>query len=111
MPPARCWRSASSRRCTAARREGGSWHVRVSLAGTGRWLRGLGRVADGLAVAAPDLSDCLEASASPIGRVDAVRHAVRMARTPPGWLLPTVPLGTHAAAWDAGPLSPATHTG
>ena len=30
-------------------REGGSWHVRVSLAQTGRWLWNLGRVADGLA--------------------------------------------------------------
>ena len=29
-------------------REGGSWHVRVSLAQTGRWLWNLGRVADGL---------------------------------------------------------------
>ena len=28
-------------------REGGSWHVRVSLAQTGRWLWNLGRVADG----------------------------------------------------------------
>ena len=30
-------------------REGGSWHVQVSLAQTGRWLWNLGRVADGLA--------------------------------------------------------------
>ena len=29
-------------------REGGSWHVRVSLAQTGRWLWNLGRVTDGL---------------------------------------------------------------
>ena len=28
-------------------REGGSWHVRVSLAQTGRWLWNLGRLADG----------------------------------------------------------------
>src|SRR6476659_1291630 len=28
--------------------EGGSWHVRVSLAQTGRWLWNLGRLADGL---------------------------------------------------------------
>ena len=30
-------------------REGGSWHVQVSLAQTGRWLWNLGRLADGLA--------------------------------------------------------------
>ena len=29
-------------------REGGSWHVRVSLAQTGRWLWNLGRLAEGL---------------------------------------------------------------
>src|ERR1700693_75675 len=29
-------------------REGGSWHVRISLAQTGRWLWNLGRVAEGL---------------------------------------------------------------
>ena len=34
-------------------REGGSWHVRVSLAQTGRWLWNLGRLADGLKT--PDL--------------------------------------------------------
>ena len=32
-------------------REGGSWHVRVSLAQTGRWLWNLGRLADGLKTA------------------------------------------------------------
>src|SRR6185369_14694513 len=32
-------------------REGGSWHVQVSLARTGQWLWSLGRVADGFATA------------------------------------------------------------
>lgn len=32
-------------------REGGSWHVKVSLAQTGRWLWNLGRVDSGLAAA------------------------------------------------------------
>ena len=32
--------------------EGGSWLVRVSLAATGRWLDGLGRI-DGLSAAGP----------------------------------------------------------
>ena len=34
--------------------EGGSWHVRVSLAQTGRWLRQLGRI-DGMACPDPDI--------------------------------------------------------
>ena len=35
-------------------REGGSWHVRVSLAQTGRWMWNLGRIADGLKTDGPD---------------------------------------------------------
>jgi crotonobetainyl-CoA:carnitine CoA-transferase CaiB-like acyl-CoA transferase len=80
--------------------EGGSWHICVSLAGTGRWLRGLGRVANGFALAQPDVSDAVETSDAPIGRVTAARHAVRMSATPPAWTLPTVPLGTHPASWS-----------
>ena len=78
--------------------EGGSWLVRASLAGTGRWLRGLGRVADGFA--APEIGNvALDPSETPFGRVEAVRHAVGMARTAARWTLPTVPLGTHEACW------------
>ncbi|MGI9383364.1 MAG: CoA transferase, partial [Methyloligellaceae bacterium] len=50
--------------------EGGSWHVRVSLAQTGRWLQGLGRLPDGLACPDPtfdDVSDLLEESPSGFG--------------------------------------------
>jgi crotonobetainyl-CoA:carnitine CoA-transferase CaiB-like acyl-CoA transferase len=82
--------------------EGGSWHVQVSLARTGAWLRSLGRVEGGLA--APDLafetvSDRLEESASGFGRLTAVRHAAELAATPAHWALPSVPLGTHPPAW------------
>jgi crotonobetainyl-CoA:carnitine CoA-transferase CaiB-like acyl-CoA transferase len=38
-------------------REGGSWHVRVSLAQTGRWLWNLGRLPDGLAATDYDKRD------------------------------------------------------
>jgi crotonobetainyl-CoA:carnitine CoA-transferase CaiB-like acyl-CoA transferase len=47
--------------------EGGSWHVQVSLARTGRWIRDLGRVKDGLACPAPQedsLADLMEESPS-----------------------------------------------
>ena len=37
-------------------REGGSWQVQVSLARTGQWLRGLGRVPDGFAAGKPDFA-------------------------------------------------------
>ena len=83
-------------------REGGSWHVRVSLAQTGRWIRGLGRVEGGLACADPgldDVRDRLEGTASGFGRLTAVRNSAELTRTPTHWSLPSVPLGTHEPAW------------
>ena len=82
--------------------EGGSWHVRVSLAGTGAWLRGLGRLDDGFGVPAPgfgEIGDLLEESDSGWGRLTALRHSGRLDETPPRWALSSVPLGTHEAAW------------
>jgi crotonobetainyl-CoA:carnitine CoA-transferase CaiB-like acyl-CoA transferase len=77
--------------------EGGSWLVRVSLAGTGRWLRGLGRLAEGLAVAEPANADeFTEVS----GGVTAVRHAARLAATPAFWAHPAHELGSDRVAWE-----------
>lgn len=81
--------------------EGGSWHVRVSLAQTGAWLRGLGRI-DGTSCADPgfaDVRDFLEDVPSGFGRLTAVRHAATMSETPPYWARPSVPLGTDVPAW------------
>lgn len=81
---------------------GGSWHVRVSLAQTGRWLRGLGRVPQGFAVPDPtfaEVQDLMERSDSGFGPLLAVRHAGRLSATAPGWDAPSVPLGTHPARW------------
>lgn len=79
--------------------EGGSWHVQVSLAGVGRWLRGLGRV-DGLHTEAPAVEDhLLEASDSGFGRLRAMRHAAVFSRTPARWTLPSMPPGTHEPRW------------
>jgi hypothetical protein len=82
---------------------GGSWLVRVSLAGTGRWLRTLGRI-DGLGVSDPgfaDVQDRLEESPSGFGRLLAVRHAAELGATPARWERPTMPLGTHPPEWPA----------
>jgi crotonobetainyl-CoA:carnitine CoA-transferase CaiB-like acyl-CoA transferase len=79
---------------------GGGWHVRTSLAQTGHWLRALGRI-DGMTFPDPgfdDVSDRLEDMPSGFGRLRAVRHAAVMTETPPHWMRPTVPLGTHAPA-------------
>ena len=85
--------------------EGGSWHVRVSLARTAHWLAALGRAAGGLAAPDPgfnDVRDRLEETASGFGRLTVVRPAARLSETPLQWRRPSVPLGTHAPAWPAG---------
>ena len=79
--------------------EGGSWHVQVSLAGTGQWLRSLGRVARGFNAPAPDFTDHVETVPSGFGALTAVRHAVRLSHTPARWALPSMPPGSHALAW------------
>lgn len=81
--------------------QGGSWHVRASLAQTGHWLRSLGRI-DGLACPDPgldDVRDRLEEGTSGFGRIAAVRPAAVMSETPQHFARPSVPLGTHPAAW------------
>lgn len=82
--------------------QGGSWHVRVSLAQTGQWIRSLGRVADGLACSDPDLNavrDRLEENESGFGRLTTVRHSAVLSETPARWLRPSVPPGTHPPRW------------
>jgi crotonobetainyl-CoA:carnitine CoA-transferase CaiB-like acyl-CoA transferase len=80
-------------------REGGSWHVQVSLAQTGHWLRGLGRVPQGLAAARPDFEPWLETSASGFGELRAMRHSARLSRTPAAWPRASMPPGSHPPAW------------
>lgn len=80
-------------------REGGSWHVQVSLAQTGHWLRHLGRVHDGFAVTPPALERFLETSASAYGELQGVRHAAQLGRTPAAWVRPSVRPGDSPARW------------
>ena len=82
--------------------EGGSWHVRVSLAQTGLWLRGLGRLENGFSAPAPRFDDYLEESASGYGRLLALRHAAVFSATPPRWARASMPPGTHPPRWPAG---------
>src|SRR6266853_2361543 len=83
-------------------REGGSWHVRVSLAQTGRWLWNLGRVTDGFKT--EDLKDeCvkpfIEEIPSGFGPLRSVRHSAALSKTPAFWARPAMPLGSHPAEW------------
>ncbi|WP_245818365.1 CoA transferase [Muricoccus roseus] len=80
--------------------EGGSWHVQVSLARTGHWLRGLGRVAGGFAAPAPGPEpELMEERDTAFGRVATVRHAAVLSETPAQWSRPPVPLGTDQPRW------------
>lgn len=80
-------------------REGGSWHVQVSLAQTGQWLRSLGRVRDGLSAPKPDLKPYVETSDSGFGRLAALRHSAQLQRTPAAWLRPSMPPGCDPPVW------------
>jgi hypothetical protein len=84
-------------------REGGSYLVRVSLAQTGGWVDGLGRV-DGMRtrdLTLEDVDDLLADRETPFGRFRHVVPAARLSETPACWSRPAVPLGTHPAAWPA----------
>ena len=79
--------------------EGGSWHVKLSLARTGLWLRSLGRVGNGFAASQPDRAPYLETANSGYGELTALKHSAHMSATPPAWSRPSMPPGTHAAVW------------
>ncbi len=77
--------------------EGGSWHVEVSLARTGQWLRDMGRIPEGIAysdVTAPAVAAFLDTAPSGYGSLTAVRHAATLSQTPAHYAGPSVPYGT-----------------
>ena len=82
--------------------EGGSYEVRVSLAQTGMWIQGLGRSeAAGAGLNPEILAPHMTASDTPWGRLHHLGPIVEMSGTPARWQLPSVPLGTHPAAWSS----------
>jgi crotonobetainyl-CoA:carnitine CoA-transferase CaiB-like acyl-CoA transferase len=85
-------------------RQGGSWHVRVSLAQTGRWLWNLGRVAGGMKTAdlqGETVRPFLEEVPSGFGTLRAVSHSAILSKTPAFWARPAMPLGSHPPQWPA----------
>jgi crotonobetainyl-CoA:carnitine CoA-transferase CaiB-like acyl-CoA transferase len=84
-------------------REGGSWHVRVSLARTATWIQSLPRAPEG---AAPSGLDPAVLAAHQIelstawGKVVRLDPILRMSETPPRWTLPPAPLGSDAPRWS-----------
>jgi crotonobetainyl-CoA:carnitine CoA-transferase CaiB-like acyl-CoA transferase len=85
-------------------REGGSWHVRVSLAQTGRWLWNFGRIAGGLQtedLKGEAVQPFVEQVPSGFGSLQAIRHTAQLSRTPAFWSRPAMPLGSHPPRWPA----------
>jgi len=83
-------------------REGGSWHVRVSLARTGQWLWNRGRVADGFKtedLKGETVQPFIEEIPSSFGPLRSVRHSAALSKTPAFWARPAMPLGSHPAEW------------
>ena len=82
--------------------EGGSWHVRVSLAQTGCWIRNLGRMRNGLDCPFPSnasVANFLQTTDSGFGALTGVRHAAELSGMPAYWARPSVPLGMHPPQW------------
>jgi crotonobetainyl-CoA:carnitine CoA-transferase CaiB-like acyl-CoA transferase len=85
-------------------REGGSWHVRVSLAQTGRWLWNLGRVANGFKtedLKSETVAPFMEEIPSGFGPLRSVRHSAALSKTRALWSRPAMPLGSHPPQWPA----------
>jgi hypothetical protein len=87
---------------TRQSREGGSWHVRVSLAQTGRWLWNLGRVTNGFKtedLRKDAIGPFLEEVPSGFGSLSSVRHSAALSKTRAFWARPAMPLGSHLPQW------------
>lgn len=81
--------------------EGGSYQVRVSLAGTGRWITDLGMACDAGAATGPgDVEPWLTNSVRADGTT--LRHlapVVQLSATPARWDRPSPPLGADPPEW------------
>ena len=81
--------------------QGGSWHVHVSLARVGQWIRQLGRVANGFTAQRPHIAPWLETTATGFGELAAPRHSAQLDRTPAVWSRVSMPPGSHLPVWPA----------
>jgi hypothetical protein len=86
-------------------REGGSWHVQVSLCATAMWLQSLGRLSAPAESWNPaeGLDRFRKSCETEGGRLDYLGPVVEMSKTPPRWRCPPPVTGTDAPEWsDAG---------
>ncbi len=90
---------AASAALLRQQQEGGSWHVRVSLARTAQWVRSLGRIERGFDVTAPARDAYLESTESGWGALVALKHAAQFSQTAARWGRPSARPGSHAPVW------------
>jgi hypothetical protein len=81
------------------RQSGGSWHVRVSLAGVGQWLTSIGRIADPARALPLEFETVMEEQDTGFGRLRSVPHAGRIAGKRLDWRRVAMPPGSHPAEW------------
>jgi crotonobetainyl-CoA:carnitine CoA-transferase CaiB-like acyl-CoA transferase len=86
--------------------EGGSYHVQLSLAQTGRYLARLPRTSPAERADLPAelpagrLAGLLTETDTPFGRLRHLAPTAVMSRTPPRWDRPTVPMNHDAPVWE-----------
>lgn len=85
-------------------REGGAYHVRVSLTRTSMWLQDIGRLPEarwpgGPLSMAPDPEHMMGID-SPMGRLTVPKPIAQYSRTPGFWSRPPEPFGASAPVWE-----------
>lgn len=79
--------------------EGGTWHVQLSLARTGTWLRSLGQSTEHLSCSPINSNDHLRPYPSAYGELAAMPHAVLWNGRSVEPSRPSAPPGTHEPHW------------
>ena len=81
-------------------REGGSWHVQVSLTQSAMWFLKLGVLTDvSVGQEIGDVREFLETRDTPYGEMTYLRPALEMSSTQPYWAISSRPLGSDTAEW------------
>jgi len=82
-------------------REGGSWHVRVSLARTAMWMMDLGGADHRKAnpVIEDEIIQLSDERETPFGPMRFLKPADTLSKTPPHWELPSSPMGSANPVW------------
>ncbi len=87
--------------------EGGSWHVRISLAQVGKWLIDRGQVPESELKNVPteftpeELESWTITTQSPLAKLWHFKPVIKLSETPPRWDRPALPLGYSKPEWPA----------